>query len=457
MSVIPHIKLSDLTKKVSQVINQSFGSDFYWIIAEVSGHKFYPNQDRHYFDFVEKIENSNSETAKVKGIAWSSGSVAIKFFQKETGQQFTNGLQVLVKVKVEFNIIYGLQLILHDIDQSFTLGNLEKQRRETLLRLVNDNADFIKLIDEEYITTNKKTKLNFILQHIALIASPNSEGYADFVHTMNNNQFMYKFKIDNYFSSVQGIEAEREIVNTLISIYNAQKQYDCVVIIRGGGAKTDFLVFDSYSLARAVAKFPIPVITGIGHYKDVSIVDLMANTNTKTPTKSAEFIIAHNRAFEDAVMQFQKSIIIKTQQTLGNSRQRINFINTLIINKSRTLINHHNEELLNFHHQISLRPKMIIGNKIKDLENLKENLNGYSKKYLLSKDMALSHYVSLIKIMNPVNILKRGFALVSQKGKIIIDAKNIQPGSQLTITLSDVDINTTVNSKTNSNGSNFNL
>ena len=263
MNEIKHIKLSELTKKIADIINQSFGTASHWIVAEISSHKFYENQDRHYFEFIEKVEGANDPIAKVRGVSWFGGSQNIKVFEKETGQKFTNGVQVLVNVKVEFHQAYGFSLVLIDIDQSFILGNLEKQRRNTLLRLVAENPDSIQKVGEEYVTKNKKVKLPVVIQKIAIIGSPNSEGYTDFTHTVNNNQFNYKFSIDIYQSSVQGAASEKELINKLIAIFNSGIKYDCAVIIRGGGSKTDFIVFDSYGLSRAIARFPIPVIAGI--------------------------------------------------------------------------------------------------------------------------------------------------------------------------------------------------
>jgi exodeoxyribonuclease VII large subunit len=269
----------------------------------------------------------------VRGVAWSVGSQSIKKFESETSQVFTNGIQVLAKVKVEFHRAYGFSLVLHEIDPSFTLGNLEKQRRETLQRLVNENPDAITLSGEEYFTRNKSLSFNPVIQKIAVIGSPNSEGYVDFTHTISSNLFGYKFNVDVYQSSVQGQYAESELVNTLVSVFEADVDYDCVVIIRGGGARTDFLVFDAYRLARAAARFPIPIITGIGHHKDVSIVDLMVNTSTKTPTKAAEFIISHNRAFEEQLTNAQKSIVIRSQQMMSHCRILINALNISVINQ----------------------------------------------------------------------------------------------------------------------------
>lgn len=493
---ISHIRLSELTKKIEDVIKQSIGSEFYWVIAEISGHKFYPNQDRHYFEFIEKIDGKNEPIAKVRGVSWFDGSQHIKLFEIATGQKFSNGLQVLVKVKVEFHSSYGFSLVLNDIDQSFTIGNLEKQKRETLLKLVAENPSFIQKVGEEYITRNKRLKFNLAIKNIAIIGSPNSEGYTDFTHTISSNLFGYKFSIDIYQSSVQGAEAEKELINKLIAIYNSKKPYDCVVIIRGGGAKTDFLVFDSYNLSRAVAKFPIPIITGIGHHKDVSIVDLMAHTSVKTPTKAAEFIISHNRALEDSILILQKEIIIKSQQLLSNSLQKINATNITIINKSITFLSHHKEILNNTNiniinksrtlinqykdslnsfnqivinktktilynrqtnlvallNQILSKPKIITAQKNSELVNLIGNLKIFSIKYFDSKEAYIRHHETIVRVMSPKNILKKGFAIVSQSGKILKNAQAIETGNELTITMESFDIKTKVITKTQNNG-----
>lgn len=495
MTEIQHIKLSDLTRKVEDVIKQTFNST-YWIIAEISDHNNYIDSVRHYFQFVEKEEGKNEPIAKVRAVAWTQGSQAIKYFEQETGQKFTNGLQVLVNVKIEFHSAHGFQLILTDINKEFTLGNLERQRRETLERLVKENPDSVQKIGEEYFTKNKQAKLNSIIQNIAIIGSPNSQGYTDFTHTISVNQFGYKFKIDIYQSSVQGAGVESEIVNRLIAIYNSKNTYDAVVIIRGGGAKTDFLVFDTYPLARAVARFPIPIITGIGHHKDVSIVDMMTHTQTKTPTKAAEFIISHNRVFEDNLIELQKSITIKAQQMLSNAQQRIGAINLTVVNKTRTSLAHQKEiigsfnlsinnktrliltnykdslggfnqtvvngsktilynrrtNLVNLLNNISSRPTIITATKQNDIINVINNLKQYTSNYFKMKRGYIGHFEELIDVQRPEKILKKGFAIVKKKGTIVKSAESIATGEDLTITMDAFDINTKVISKTPTNG-----
>ncbi len=442
-----HITLSELTQHIKGVINAAFASESYWVIAEISGHKMYMDGDRHYFDFVEKADESSETTAKIRGIAWREGSESIKSFEQQTGQIFKDGIEILARVKVEYQSKYGIQLILLDIDQSWTLGNLEKQRQATLARLVAENPDAIRKVGEEYVTTNKQAPLNAVIQHIAIIGSPNSEGYKDFIGVLEANQFSYKFDIDNYQSAVQGAEAHTEIVSRLVTIYQSNKKYDCVVLIRGGGAKTDFLVFDNYLLAKAAARFPIPIITGIGHSTDTSIVDMMVNTRTNTPTKAAEFVVLHNRNFEDDILSLQKNITIQTQRLLASALSRITATNLTVINKSRLLLTNHKDALSAMANQMNVKPRIAIAHQIQELENLKTNMHSHTRKYLANLDGQLEHYQSMIRMSTPESILKRGFAIITQEGKPVSKPEKLHTGSEMKVIMHAYDIETKITAK----------
>lgn len=479
MVEIQHMKLSELTQKIKEVLANTFGLNEFWVVAEISSHKFYPNQDRHYFEFIEKDETTNDPIAKVRGVSWRFGSESIHNFERVTGQVFTNGIQVLVKVKLEFHPSHGLQLILQNIDPSFTLGNIEKQRRATLLKLLADNPDTIKLVGDEYITRNKELRFNSVIQNLAIIGSPKSEGYTDFIHTIEGNQFGYKFNKDIFQTAVQGLEAEKALVDRLVYIFKSNKKYDCIVFIRGGGSKADFLVFDQYNISRAVARFPIPIITGIGHTRDVSIVDLMANTQTKTPTKAAEFIISYNRSFEERILTMQRSIVIKSQVLLANAQEKTNRANVIVINKSRTLISHHKDELTSFNqivvnktktvlynlqtnlvsllNKLLSKPSVITSNRQNDLVHVVNNLLVNSKRYLVNQRGYLAHFDSVIRLMSPRNILKKGFAIVSHKGQILKNTDTIDIGGELNISMEYSEVKTKVISKTKTDGTKYDL
>jgi len=468
-----YIKLSELTEKVKIILNNAL-ADTYWIIAEISGHKFYPNNDRHYFELVENIDGKTEPIAKVKGVSWRDGTISIKQFENFTGQPFTNGIQVLIRVKIEFHSAYGFQLILKEIDPMFTIGNLEKKRRDTLAKLLAENPDFIQKKGDEYETINKKLKLNAVIQCIAIIGSPNSEGYNDLIHTLEANQYGYKFKTEIYQSAVQGLDAEKELIKKLIDIYNSKLTYDCVVIIRGGGAKTDFLVFDTYNLNRAVAKFPIPIITGIGHHKDISIVDLMAHSSTKTPTKAAEFIISHNQFFENQILQLQKNIVIKAQQNLQKLNKMVNSANLSIINNSNLLLTHHKTNLnksfqnfiyntnkilinykslqLNILNRVITKPQIIVSNKSVEVCNIQNNIKLLTSKLLNFQSGYIGHYKKIMKLSSPENILNLGFAILSHNGEIISDVSSLNVGEELNVTTSKLILKTTIKEKNQIDG-----
>ena len=188
MDTPQHIKLSELTHELGKIIKSHFDGRFYWVLAEVTNHKFYPNQARHYRELVEKSERHSEPMAKIRAVAWQEGTSKIIDFEKATGQVFQNGLQVLLQVKVEYHAAFGLSLVIVNIDPVFTLGMLEMQKRETLKRLVQLNPGLIVQQGDEFFTRNKGLDFYPVIQKIAVLASPNSEGYKDFIHTLQENQ-----------------------------------------------------------------------------------------------------------------------------------------------------------------------------------------------------------------------------------------------------------------------------
>jgi exodeoxyribonuclease VII large subunit len=469
MNETPSIKLSALTGKIQQALHSVFAEQTYWVVADITNHSFYQQKGYHYFDLVEKDEHGGGIVAKVSAVAWGNGAVRIKEFEIVTGQLFKNDIHVLIRVSVSYHQVHGLQIALLDIDTSFTVGLLEQQKQQTLLRLTTECADFIRKVGDRYITRNNQLALRPVIQRLAIITSGNSAGYQDFRHTLEHNHFGYTFKIDNYFTVVQG-ETKAELVQQrLIDIYNSQVPYDAVVMIRGGGAQTDFLIFDTFILGRAVAKFPIPVITGIGHQKNETITDMMAHTATKTPTKAAELIIAHNRSFEEAVISLQQNILIRSQQLFSSHFQALSSLNSSIINQSRTLLSNHKEdlhacknvvlqhssamllhrhrELMGVSNAVLQRPRMMVSNRLNDLDNIVANFRSFSRMYIQSKRGQVAHYDALFKLMSPANILKRGFAMIYQDGKVISNATSLQPGSHIKVVLHDASLEATITTK----------
>ncbi|KAA8485014.1 exodeoxyribonuclease VII large subunit [Arcticibacter tournemirensis] len=479
MTSLPSIRLSDLAAEVLQVIEQSFASKSYWVIADVTNHTFKQQSNYHYFELVEKDAASNNVVVKFPARAWGTGSQKIAQFEKLTGQRFGNDINVLVNVSVEYHATYGLRLSVTGIDPNFTLGLLEQQRQETLNRLVREYPDHIQLIDGRYITYNSRLRLNRVIQRIAILSSSTSAGFQDFTHTLENNNHAYRFLTDHYVVMVHGENNARQFVDKIVEVYHSGIAYDAMVIIRGGGAQTDFLLFNDYTVGRAIARFPIPVITGIGHQKNETIADLMAHTSTKTPTQAAEFIIAHNRKFEEDLLGLQKRLVIKLQQTIsGQSRAlallhslTVNYIrnylddknellnrqNQLITGHSKSLLFKHRSILHNLSSLVSANPRMIIYNRKADLKNICSNLSTFNGLYLKNRQSELNHYVSVIRMMAPENIMKKGFAVIKAKGRITSSADGIEKGEDIVILFAKKEIKAKVESKENYGGTELNL
>jgi exodeoxyribonuclease VII large subunit len=476
---VQSIRLSQLTSHISQAIKDAFSNKTFWVVADITNHSYKSKDNWHFFVLAEKQEGSNAIVAKLEAVAWKEGSSRILEFERMTGQKFTNDIHVLVKVIVDYNSLHGLKLTLVDIDPNFTIGALEQQKQAILHRLLTECHEYVQKIGDAYITRNNRLKLNFVIQRVALIGSSSSAGYEDFIHTLQKNTYQYQFSIDNYFTSIQGQANSPMVKQKLIDIYNSNISYDAVVIIRGGGSQTDFLIFDTFELGQAVAKFPIPVITGIGHQRNETIVDMLAHSPTNAPTKAAEYIIAHNRNFEEAVLHAQSTILIKSQQLIASHSHQLAALNAAIVNKTRNVIDGYKDainqanqvainttksilfkqksDLLEMANQLLLKPRSIVSNKRNDFKNLVLNMKIYSRNYFQNQRGYVSHFTSVFNLMSPENILKKGFAIVYHKGKVISNADNIAVSDDITILLSETEITASVNSKRKSDGKEFKL
>lgn len=410
MFEIQPIKLSDLTGQIAKVIHAGFSHRTYWVIAEITNLKFYPAKNYYFLDLVEKDVFSNTVLTSIKANAWSTATQNIKRFEKQTGQAFDNNIKVLLQVSVEYHITYGLKLNILDVDPAFTIGKLEQQRQETLALLLQNNAGYIDFVQGEYLTFNKSLELNPVIQHIALIGSPDSDGFKDFMHELVNNAHGFAFYVDAYAAQVQGAGMEAGIVNQLVQIFTSGKEYDAVAIVRGGGAQTDLLIFDAYELAKAVAKFPIPVFTGIGHTRNESITDMMAFAAGKTPTKVAAMMIAHNRRFEEQLEMFEKIIVAKTLEILANQGLELSLANG----------------------RIAAAAKDILHQQLLTLSQVEATIREGATRIISSSKNLLMNYTQLVKHLSPETVLKRGYALIYQDGKIVADVNELKEGAGIT-------------------------
>jgi exodeoxyribonuclease VII large subunit len=386
-----HLKLSDLASLIDQTLYSKFGPNTFWVKAETSDIKNYFDRQYCFLTLVEK--EGNTIIAKMDAVIWRQQYHIIKAFSKATGISFDKNISLLMRVQVGFNAQYGLRLQVLELDTGFTLGAIELQRQATLMQLVEYNPDNIALVNGEYITYNNKLLLPKVIQKIALITAPGSDGERDFKHELKNNALGYYFEVDNYLTQIQGKDADKAILGQLDLILSIGKKYDLVAIVRGGGSQLDFSAFDTYDLGLRIASFPIPIVAGIGHERNISIADLMCFSSLKTPTKAASFIIEHNAIFEQQIERLKQRLVAVSDGIIQSKKNNLERVSTALKNAITIFF--------------------------------KDQHNALNRKELT------------IKLLDPSNVLARGYAILQNKEGIIMQADKLKKGDKITATTKD--------------------
>lgn len=324
---IPSIRLSEFISEIEDCIAATFYGDTFWITTEISDVNKKPDKRWCYLKLIEK--EGKNVTAEIGAVFWTPGYSYIEKFEKETKQVFKDGLEITCRVKVTFHKRWGLKLEVVEIDYAYTLGKLEAERQETLERLVKENPEHVKLVGEQYYTFNKSLPLPVVVQRIALITAPESDGQRDFKQELINNPFGYAFHVDEFVTQIQGDKAHEFILGKLLLIEAQKEKYDVVAIVRGGGSQLDLKAFDAYELARVVASFPIPILTGIGHDRNTSIVDLMARQE-KTPTKVANVLIQRNFQYEQRIVELKDRMLYAVDGLFTNAKNNLKEIKRFV-------------------------------------------------------------------------------------------------------------------------------
>ena len=321
--------LSELCDCIDDALTTELNST-YWVRAEIASLSV---RGHCYMEVVEKA-NNHSIAAKMRATCWQhTYNLLAPYFEAETGQALSVGMQVLLEVEVSFHAVYGMSLNIVGIDPRFTIGDLAKQRQATIQQLKNDGV----------MDMQRYLPLPSLLKRIAVISSNDAAGYGDFCHQLKNNNNGLHFYVQLFPALMQGEQSPASIIQSLQQIADDMNSWDLVVIVRGGGATTDLRNFDNYELASHCAQFPLPIIAGIGHTRDISIVDMVVHTSVKTPTAAAEWIVGRmvvqaerinelNERLKNAV----KQSIFGQQQRLGNLLQSLRFITQQRLYKQRT-------------------------------------------------------------------------------------------------------------------------
>ena len=387
--------------------------DTYWVQAELSDVR--SNYSGHcYLEFIQKDAGGNNLIAKARGTIWSNIYKMLKpYFEQETGQSFTSGIKVLVQVSVEFHELYGYSLTVLDIDPTYTVGDMERKRREILRQLE----------EEGVVDLNKDLEMPMLPQRVAVISSSTAAGYGDFCNQLANNSRGYGFHVELFPAIMQGERVEESILAALDAIYHRMEEFDVVVIIRGGGATSDLSGFDTYLLAASCAQFPLPIITGIGHERDDTVIDKVAHTRVKTPTAAAEYLISMMDKCADVLdgmslrlMQGVRNRLLWEHRRIENLKQRIPSVAVKRIADAKY-------GLLVAQRDLQMVSRQFLFKKKHRLELLQQRLNDA----LPEKQLARGYSITLKdgKAVKDASMLKKGDTLVTMlyKGKVESEVK----------------------------------
>lgn len=370
--------------------------DEYWVEAELSECR--ESRGHCYMELIQKDEQTATPVAKASAKCWANKWLAIRpYFERTTGQTLHAGMKVLLQVYPQFHEAYGFSWIVNDIDPTYTIGDMARKRQEIIK----------KLKDEGVFDLQKELQLPLFCQHIAVISSQTAAGYGDFCNQLADNPYGFQFETQLFPAIMQGEGVEQSIIDALERIYNTD--FDCVVIIRGGGATSDMSGFDTLALAENVANFPIPIITGIGHDRDESILDMVSHTRVKTPTAAAALLIDHLKVVLDTLIDSQNRITRYTQQRLTALKSQLATIQELIP-RIFPVIKAQQEAKLN---------------------TIEQKLPLLASQRLTTEHHRLELISEKLKALDPTLLLARGYSITLHNGKAVKDATTLHEGDEI--------------------------
>ena len=368
----------------------------YWVEAELSECR--ELRGHCYMELIEKDEQTATPIAKASAKCWASKWILVRpYFERTTGQRLVAGMKVLLKVYPQFHEAFGFSWIVTDIDPTYTLGDMARKRQEIIRQLK----------EEGVFDLQKELTLPLFCQRIAVISSETAAGYGDFCNQLADNPYGFQFQTQLFPAIMQGESIEQSIINALERIYD--QPFDCVVIIRGGGATSDMSGFDTLALAEHVANFPLPIITGIGHDRDESILDMVSHTRVKTPTAAAALLIDHLKEVLDTVNNAQNSITRLVQQKLSTLSTQLSSVSEAI-------------------------PRLFSIVKTRQeakIDALQQRLPMLIERRLLAENHRLQLMEEKLKALDPQLLLKRGYSITLHNGRAVKDATTLKAGDEI--------------------------
>ena len=409
MTESQHITLRELQRRVKSALEGQFALPL-WVSAEISEIKV--NYSGHcYLELVEKGGDNGVPTAQARAVVWRSNYPRIAgYFEAETGQRLAAGIKILAKALVTYHELYGFSLQITDIDPSYTLGDMERQRQQTIAQLQQEGV----------WDMNREAPMPAVVQRVAIVSSANAAGYQDFCKELARSP--YRFELTLFDAFMQGEAAEESIIEALCNVAARPEKFDAVVLIRGGGSRSDLNCFNAYRLCAHVAQFPLPVLTGIGHDKDTSVADMVAHTALKTPTAVAGWLVERmdtiDAWLDNAALQLRDNVLVTSRA----QELRLQELSSHLL----------------FHAKGLLRQRGMA------LEQMRETLAASAGNFLARQASRLGNAAELVAGRSPERILRLGFAIVRTGGKAVFSAAQVGKGNTLDIEVADGRIEGTV-------------
>lgn len=427
------LTLYELNRMVRRLLESKADGE-YWLQAELSEVREAYN-GHCYVEFVQKDEAGHNLVARARGTVWAGTyRLLAPMFERETGQRLVPGLKVLVRVSVAFHELYGYSLTVHDIDPAYTLGDMARKRREILAQLA----------DEGILNDNKELPLPLSMNRIAVISSASAAGYGDFCNQLLHNEHGFRFTLRLFPAVMQGDRVEPSILSALDAVMAEQDAWDAVAIIRGGGATSDLSGFDTYLLAAACAQFPLPVITGIGHERDDTVLDAVAHTRVKTPTAAAAFFIAHQQAAASVLDDLSRRISRAASARMESEQMRLLRLSMRWGGEWQRV---HADGL----RRIDVLAQRLQQACLRGLDGERHRLmlcSEHLSHLLTAKVERERHRLTLLQqrceAADPAVLLKRGYSMTWCGGVLVRDARQVQKGDEIVTRLADGEVHSVV-------------
>ena len=410
MNTDRHITLFELNRLVREAIEDALPME-YWVEAELSECR--ESRGHCYMELIQKDEQTATPIAKASAKCWANKWLTIRpYFERTTGQQLHAGMKVLLQVYPQFHEAYGFSWIVTDIDPTYTLGDMARKRQEIIQKLKAEGVFYLQ----------KELQLPVFCQRIAVISSQTAAGYGDFCNQLADNPYGFKFETQLFPAIMQGEGVEQSIISALEQIYDMP--FDCVVIIRGGGATSDMSGFDTLALAENVANFPTPIITGIGHERDESILDMISHTRVKTPTAAAALLIDHLKGVLETIEGAQSMITHYVQQKLSIANSQLSIISEAIP-RLFSIVKTRQEAKID---ALYTRLPMLI------------------ERRFTSESHRLQLMDEKLKALDPTLLLARGYSITMHNGRAVKDASQLPPGAEIETRLAKGTIHSVIKS-----------